>query len=83
MTSFMFLYHKAGLNKILMKRLLVLLALGFVSVSCGIAPARNLDARKRGVSSRLLQRSLSNGVYIHDAQPLRARTRSQAHDHQQ
>ena len=31
----MFLYHKAGLNKILMKRLLVLLALGFVSVSCG------------------------------------------------
>ena len=35
MTSFIFLYHKAGLNKILMKRLLVLLALGFVSVSCG------------------------------------------------
>lgn len=35
MTSFIFLNNKAGLNKILMKRLLVLLVLGFVSVSCG------------------------------------------------
>lgn len=35
MTSFIFLNSKAGLNKILMKRLLVLLVLGFVSVSCG------------------------------------------------